>query len=112
MQRKDNLIIWGFFSIVYIGSYTLLKQQAVSLANNAYLLSAFISISLTFLLDRYMKKRPTSKDKQSNPKKKTPSKITSGGKKSMKPQEKANKVVPLNRNTNHSSKGKKKKKAN
>lgn len=112
MQRKENLIVWGFFSIVYIGSYTLLKQQTEYLANNAYLLSAFISISLTFLLDRYVKKRPASKDKRSNLQKKSHLKVTSGGKKPNKSQEKATKVVPLNHGKNHTSKGKKKRKAN
>lgn len=112
MQRKDNLIIWGFFSIAYIGSYTLLKQQGDYLANNAYLLSAFISISLTFMLDRYMKKHQAPKDKRSNLQKKSPSKITSGEKKPKKLQEKATRVVPLNHSNNRTSKGKKKKKAN
>lgn len=97
MKRKDNLIIWGFFSIVYIGSYTLLKQQSGYLANNAYLFSALLSISLTFLLDRYMKKRQAPMDKRS--------KVT-------KSQGKATKVVSLNRGKNHSSKGKKRRKAN
>ncbi|HVJ49955.1 hypothetical protein [Desulfitobacterium sp.] len=67
MKRNENVIIWSFFSVVFIGSYMLLSQQNESIARYAYLISAFFSISLTFLLDRFMKKRnsPTQAKKNS-----------------------------------------------
>ena len=40
-------------------------QQNETLANNAYLISAFISLSLTFILDRVLKNR-TSKAEAKN----------------------------------------------
>jgi len=109
LQRKDNIIMWGVFCFAFIGSYMVLLQQSESIANNAYLISAFIALSLMFIADRILKNRQTSKDKNSGPQKKSRSKKASG-KQTMKiAKEKTDRVVSVKHSKSHASKGKKKK---
>lgn len=89
-----------------------LSQQSGGIASYAYLISAFISVSLTFLVDRFLKKRQATKDKSSDSPKKTSRKRTLSGKSPKNLQKKTDKVVPLNQGKNHTSKAKKKKRAN
>lgn len=69
-KRNENVIVWTFFSIALIGTYMFLLQQPnEALSSRAYLISAFVAISLTFLLDRYLKNRKAKTEKESAAKK-------------------------------------------
>lgn len=58
--NRNNAIVWGFFSVVFIGSYVLFLQRF----SNPSLLSAIIALSLTFTLDKLLQKRQNKKEKQ------------------------------------------------
>lgn len=90
----------------------VLSQQSGGIASYAYLISAFISVSLTFLVDRFLKKRQATKDKSSDALQKNRKKKTSGDKGPKNLQKKTDKVLPLNPGKNLTSKAKKKKRAN
>ncbi|MEA4900362.1 hypothetical protein [Desulfitobacterium sp.] len=69
-KRNENVIVWTFFSIALIGTYMFLLQQPnEALSSRAYLISAFVAISLTFLLDRYLKNRKAKAEKEAAAKK-------------------------------------------
>lgn len=52
-NNRNNFIVWGFFCLVFVGSYTLLLQRYP----NPSLPSALIALALTFILDKIMQKR-------------------------------------------------------
>jgi flagellar biosynthesis component FlhA len=89
-----------------------LSQQSGGIASYAYLISAFISVSLTFLVDRFLKNRQATKDKSSDSSSKNRKLKTSNEKSPKNLQKKTEKVIPLNQGKNHTSKAKKKKRAN
>lgn len=66
-NNRNNFIVWGFFSLVFIGSYTLLLQRYP----NPSLPSALIALSSTFILDKVLRKRKIknkNKNSQDDPK--------------------------------------------
>lgn len=70
LKRNENVIVWTFFSIALMGTYMFLLQQPnEALSSRAYLISAFVAISLTFLLDRYLKNRKAKAEEESAAKK-------------------------------------------
>lgn len=59
-NSRNNALVWGFFSLVFIGSYALLLQRFP----NPSLPSAIIALSLTFVLDKFLQKRQSKQEKQ------------------------------------------------
>lgn len=59
-NNRNNALVWGFFSLVFIGSYALLLQRFP----NPSLISAIIALSLTFVLDKFLQKRQSKQEKQ------------------------------------------------
>lgn len=89
-----------------------LSQQSGGIASYAYLISAFISVSLTFLVDRFLKNRQATKDKSSDSPPKNRKVKTPNGKSPKNLLKKTEKGVPLNPSKNNPSKAKKKTRAN
>lgn len=57
-NNRSNIIVWGFFSLIFIASNVLLLQRFP----NPSLLSAVIALSLTFILDQILKKQRIQKE--------------------------------------------------